>query len=230
LNRFSESFGDRSPLPGLLIGGVVVVLAQVSLSLLDWTDTWTVGKDQAAAPCIYEVFEDGACLGTVFCDQPQTMEGILRRLGRSDRAKLAGIERRVPRGSSIRLSRNSSEIMVRAMPGGKLMAAGKKIDVNRAQESDLSWVPGIGPKMAERLVREREYRRGFSNIRDLRTIRGIGEKKWRTLSLWLEVGESTSSSRFRMVSDGLDRSDCSANGDLHGIHRDSTASPEDCGF
>jgi hypothetical protein len=205
LNRFKESGGDTNPLPGLLVGGVVVLLAQLFFSVAGRTDLRTCAECAPTAPCAYELFEDNVCLGTVFCDHPQSIEGILRRLGSSRGATLKGFEGKVPCGSSVWLSRNSAGMAVHAISGGKLMAAGKKIDVHRAGASDLAWVPGIGPTLAERIVRERARRNGFASINELRSIPGIGEKKWQALAQWVEVGPSVGSSCFTMAPDPVDR-------------------------
>ena len=197
MNRVRESRGNRSPLLGLFVGGVVVLLAQVVLFLTDLTHSPPSTAYRAAVPCVYEVFEDSVCLGTVFCDRPQTVSNIQHMLGRSAPGKGADLERCVPCGSSIKVDRHSSLVMVSAIPGAKLMAVGKKIDLNRALESDLLCIPGIGPVLAQRIVREREHRNGFKSVEDVRTIYGIGEKKWQTLVQWLEVGPSPSAARER---------------------------------
>ncbi len=204
---------------------------QLFLSVLAWTDLRTPQEYPATAPCIYEVFEDNACLGTVLCDHPQSIENILRRLGRAHHARLADYGSLVPCGSSIWLSRNSSEMMVRAISGGKLMAAGKKIDVNRAQASNLKWVPGIGPTLAKRIVQERERRNGFTSMSDLRTIRGIGKKKWEALTQWLEVSQSLGSARFRMAPDHVDHRGRSASpANAQGPRLSSPINPADADF
>ncbi len=109
------------------------------------------------------------------------------------------------------------------------MAAGLSIDVNRAQASDLEWVPGIGPKLAERIVRERERRNGFTSMSDLRTIRGIGEKKWRVLAQWLKIGQLLSSSRFRMAPDSIEHPERSQVNPQHPL-LSSPLSPADSDF
>ena len=182
-----------------------MLLAQLSLSILGGTDLWIPAEHPAAGSCMYEIFEDGVCLGTVFCDRPQSLEGMLQKLGHGRGGKLTGFDRPVPCGSSVWLSKNSTALTVRAITGGKLMAAGGKIDVNRAQASDLAWVSGIGPTLAERIVQEREHRNGFARLSDLRTIRGIGEKKWHALAQWLEIGPTVHRWHFRTPPDTVDQ-------------------------
>jgi len=49
------------------------------------------------------------------------------------------------------------------------------IDVNTADAAELMQIPGIGPKLSQRIVDERA-RRPFQTIADLRRVQGIGPK------------------------------------------------------
>ena len=49
------------------------------------------------------------------------------------------------------------------------------IDVNIAGTAELMQIPGIGPKLSQRIVDERA-RRPFQTIADLRRVPGIGPK------------------------------------------------------
>ena len=51
------------------------------------------------------------------------------------------------------------------------------VDLNRATLNDLEKLPGVGPKMAERIVAYRAENGGFKSVDDLDNVRGIGEKK-----------------------------------------------------
>jgi competence ComEA-like helix-hairpin-helix protein len=53
---------------------------------------------------------------------------------------------------------------------------GQKLDLNRASAQELTLVPGIGPKLAERIVAERTRKGGFAKLADLRAVRGVGPK------------------------------------------------------
>ena len=52
-----------------------------------------------------------------------------------------------------------------------------KLDVNTASKSQLENVPGIGPVMADRIIAVRP----FKSADDLRSVKGIGDKKYETL-------------------------------------------------
>ena len=51
------------------------------------------------------------------------------------------------------------------------------IDVNRARESELSLLPGIGPALSGAIVRERETGGRFVDLDDLTRVKGIGERR-----------------------------------------------------
>ena len=52
------------------------------------------------------------------------------------------------------------------------------LDVNRATEQDFDALPGIGPKLAERIVEYRQSVGTFRSLDELRAVKGIGNKKF----------------------------------------------------
>ncbi len=52
-----------------------------------------------------------------------------------------------------------------------------RIDVNRAGTAELTTLPGIGPKLSEAIVADREAKGPFRSVDDLRRVRGIGSAK-----------------------------------------------------
>jgi len=58
------------------------------------------------------------------------------------------------------------------------MRAGKPIDLNAATLADLELLPGVGPRLAQRIVEARSARGGaFASIADLQAVNGIGPAK-----------------------------------------------------
>ena len=43
-------------------------------------------------------------------------------------------------------------------------------------------LPGIGPTYAQSIIAERQRRGGFSSVNDLRSVRGIGDKRFAELA------------------------------------------------
>ena len=52
------------------------------------------------------------------------------------------------------------------------------LDVNRATEQDFDALPGIGPKLAERIMEYRQSVGAFHSLDELRAVKGIGNKKF----------------------------------------------------
>jgi competence protein ComEA len=57
-------------------------------------------------------------------------------------------------------------------------AAPGPLDLNTATATDLETLPGIGPTLAEAIVREREKRGRFTSVEDLKQVRGIGDGRF----------------------------------------------------
>jgi competence protein ComEA len=68
-------------------------------------------------------------------------------------------------------------------PGGDgdAGATGGKLNLNTATEAQLEQLPGIGPTYAQAIVAERERRGGFKSVNELRSVRGIGDKRFSQL-------------------------------------------------
>lgn len=60
-------------------------------------------------------------------------------------------------------------------PGGKL-------NLNTATQAQLEELPGIGPTYAQSIIAERQRRGGFTSVNDLRSVRGIGDKRFAELA------------------------------------------------
>ena len=52
------------------------------------------------------------------------------------------------------------------------------LDLNTATATDLETLPGIGPTLAEAIVRQREKMGRFKSVDDLKQVRGIGEGRF----------------------------------------------------
>ena len=57
----------------------------------------------------------------------------------------------------------------------KPLAAGERIDPNRASDAELDRLPGLGPAAARAIVAAREKNGGFGSVDDLLDVPGIGQ-------------------------------------------------------
>ena len=59
---------------------------------------------------------------------------------------------------------------------------GAKVNLNTASQAQLEALPGIGPTYAQSIIAERQRRGGFKSVNDLRSVRGIGDKRFAELA------------------------------------------------
>lgn len=76
-----------------------------------------------------------------------------------------------------------------AKPELRALRDGERIDVNRATADELTLIPGVGPKLAARIVEERNRRGGFERLEDLRAVHGLGPKVWLRVEPFVRVDQ-----------------------------------------
>ncbi len=74
-------------------------------------------------------------------------------------------------------------------------AESRRVDLNRASVTDLEGLPGIGPKLAQRVVDHRASRGPFHNVEELQQVKGIGRKKFDRLRPFVLVTNTKVPSR-----------------------------------
>ncbi len=65
---------------------------------------------------------------------------------------------------------------------GAADASGGKVNINRADASELDTLPGVGPSTAEKIIADREANGPFASIEDIKRVSGIGDKKYEQLA------------------------------------------------
>jgi competence protein ComEA len=81
--------------------------------------------------------------------------------------------------------------VARALPSVAAVAGlrdGQPLDLNRALPADLVLLPGVGPKLAQRIIDERARRSGFKSVDELSAVKGVGPKKLEQLRGLVRVG------------------------------------------
>jgi competence protein ComEA len=65
-----------------------------------------------------------------------------------------------------------------------------KINLNTASAEQLSEVPGVGPKLAARIVEHRQKEGSFRSVAELLNVKGVGEKNLAKIQGYLSVGDA----------------------------------------
>ncbi len=71
-------------------------------------------------------------------------------------------------------------------------SSGEKININTAGIDQLTKLPRIGPKIAQRIIDFRKKNGKFKRPQDLMKVKGIGEKTFQRFSKRLVVGKGKS--------------------------------------
>ena len=65
---------------------------------------------------------------------------------------------------------------------GGAATPGARLNLNTATQAQLEELPGVGPAFVQAILAERQRRGGFTSVNDLRSVRGIGDKRFADLS------------------------------------------------
>jgi competence protein ComEA len=68
------------------------------------------------------------------------------------------------------------------------------LDLNRATEQDFDALPGIGPRLAERIMKYRQSVGAFHSVNELPDVKGIGKKKFERIRPLVTVTPDAGSS------------------------------------
>ena len=79
------------------------------------------------------------------------------------------------------------------LSAGTALAAAKpapsgKVNVNTASAEQLTALPGVGDKLAARIVEYRQKAGSFKSVQELMNVKGVGEKNFAKLQPYLTTG------------------------------------------
>ena len=135
-----------------------------------------------------EVVEDGKSRGIYFVAPETSVNQLLKSMGieypaKEDFPLHSGMKITI---SSVSENKNVT-VAVAEIESAKRLALGMPLDINRATESDLILVYGIGEVTAKKILDLRSKIGRYKNIEQLTEIKGIKEKKLSKLRKYLYV-------------------------------------------
>ena len=82
------------------------------------------------------------------------------------------------------------------LTSGLAVAAAKpaptgKVNINTASAEQLTTLPGVGPKLAARILDYRQKSGTFKSVSELMNVRGIGEKNLKKIEQYLSTGDAS---------------------------------------
>ena len=72
-----------------------------------------------------------------------------------------------------------------------------KVNINTATVEQLQTLPGVGQKLAARIVEYRQKSGGFKSTQEIVNVKGLGEKNFQKIQGFLSVGDAKSSGSSR---------------------------------
>lgn len=79
------------------------------------------------------------------------------------------------------------EVKTAAKTSKTVKKGSKSVNINTAGVDDFSTLPGIGPATAQKIVDYRKENGNFSNVEDIKKVKGIGEKKFEAMKDFLRL-------------------------------------------
>lgn len=135
--------------------------------------------------CVYQLEIAGKMVGTRSFENAVTLGKLLETFDRSGH-KTWQVDQILDCDSIVNIDTATGKTSLNRIPGSRLMAIGKKISLNRSSKEDLEAIPGIGPRLAERIIETRSVSGGFNSIDELKRVPGVGPKKIAELAQYLK--------------------------------------------
>ena len=100
--------------------------------------------------------------------------------------------------------RDVNEALDREAEAARPLGPQERIDINKADESALRRLPGVGPSRAAAILRDRNSRGPFRSLQDLTRVPGIGEGLVDHLAPHIDYASGAEMSPRRLTSRGVD--------------------------
>ena len=174
-------------------GLLVLLLIIVAMSCLHLTVNGKTVSKGFCSDAIY-VGIDGAVRypGVYPLCGDDTMELLIKRAGGIDGLDNlpAGLND-IPLEAGVRLTFREDdgrlEVCPDDIPAFYKFTLGIPVSLNRESEEGLTAIPGIGPKLAGAIVRDRDTRGGYKALSEIKDVPGIGDKTYKKILPYIEL-------------------------------------------
>jgi competence ComEA-like helix-hairpin-helix protein len=88
---------------------------------------------------------------------------------------------RPPKNGDKLIITGGNKIIFSRIDGRKSLVLGVPIGINSATFEDLKNLPGVGPKLAQKIIEYRKFYGAFKGLYELKKVDGIGERKFSSI-------------------------------------------------
>jgi len=89
-------------------------------------------------------------------------------------------------GEKIYIPKHGEEYQINST-SPNLNNSSNKININKASQTELETIPGIGPSTALKIINYRETNGKFSKIEEIKNVTGIGESKYNNIKEYITI-------------------------------------------
>lgn len=143
--------------------------------------TWLAISGDVRYPGLYLLPADGMTASSVVESEPDCPLPMLIPLANSTR----GVRLQV----SCPSSKDAADITLQPLTIDEQLVLDIPLDLNSVNLEQLQKIQGIGPVMAQRIITARDEAGGFTDLAQLLTVKGIGNKRLQQFSEYLQVVE-----------------------------------------
>ena len=90
-------------------------------------------------------------------------------------------------GEKIYVPKKGEEIQNNSSPSYTSNIKSNKININKATQTELETIPGVGPSTALKIINYREGNGKFLKIEDIKNVSGIGDAKFESMKDFISI-------------------------------------------
>ena len=98
-----------------------------------------------------------------------------------------GMKIYIPTNDEILNKKEAEKITQNNIKESKVISQTIKVNLNKATQTELETIPGIGPSTAMKILNYRKEKGKFKKIEELKEISGIGESKFNKMKDFIEI-------------------------------------------